>query len=234
MSVGLAVQSAEIRRDGVRLLGPLDVTVDGPGLTVVMGANGAGKSLFLRMAHGLIRPDAGSVNWAGRPAHATMASRGFMFQSPPLMRRSVAANIAFPLRAAGVAANARAERVAQVLDEMRLAPKAALPAAQLSGGERARMALARALVNAPKALLMDEPAAALDPASTRALEEMILQVAARGIPVLMSTHDIGQARRLAERVLFFAGGEITEDAPRDAFFSGPRSEAAVDYLEGRL
>ena len=230
----LRIEGAALRAGSTRLLGPLDLEVEGRGLTMIMGPNGAGKSLFLRLAQGLLRPSAGRVTWDGAPAHASMARRGFMFQAAPVMRRSVAANVAFPLQAAGVSGAPMKAKVTAILEETRLADKARMPAAQLSGGERQRMALARALVTDPQVLLMDEPSASLDPASTKALEGLIGQVVGRGTPVLMSTHDIAQARRLADRVLFFDAGVLADAAPRDSFFAAPASDAARRYLEGRL
>lgn len=232
MSAVLRCEGAAFAADGRVLLGPLDVEVPVQGITVVMGANGAGKSLFLRLAHGLLPPSRGRVLWGDAPAEATRQTRGFVFQSNPVLRRSVAQNVAFPLQAMGV--GDVASRVARALELARLTGKDHLPAARLSGGERQRMAMARALVAEPQVLLMDEPSASLDPGSTRALEQMIRDASSRGVKVLISTHDIGQARRLADTVLFFADGQLAEDAPAPMFFDAPTSEAARDYLEGRL
>ncbi|MHA3915079.1 energy-coupling factor ABC transporter ATP-binding protein [Halovulum sp. GXIMD14793] len=232
MSAALHLDGAGFAADGRTLLGPLDLQVAGQGITVVMGANGAGKSLFLRLSHGLLPVSQGRVSWGGRRADATRAERGFMFQNTPILRRSVAQNVAFPLQALGL--GEVASRVARVLDLARLTGKEHQPAARLSGGERQRMAMARALVIEPQALLMDEPSASLDPASTRALEYMIRQVVSDGVKVLIATHDIGQARRLADEVLFFNEGKLAEQAQAEAFFAAPASDAARAYLEGQI
>ncbi|MEO1274145.1 MAG: ATP-binding cassette domain-containing protein [Pseudomonadota bacterium] len=235
MSAAALVVEGACLRDGKRvLLGPVDLSLPGTGMTVVMGANGAGKSLFLKMAHGLLSPAEGRVLWGGELAAETVRRRGFVFQTPPVLRRSVLANVAFPLQAEGVPRRVRQARAREALARVRLAEKAGLPAARLSGGERQRMALARALIGAPTALLLDEPSASLDPASTAALEALISEVAGDGVKVLMTTHDIGQARRLAADVVFFAAGHLAETGPAEAFFARPRSEAAQAYLEGRL
>ncbi len=230
----LNMTGATVRRDGKTLLGPIDLDLSDPGITCVMGANGAGKSLFLRLAHGLLAPQTGTVTWDRVAAPLTVKDRGFVFQTPPILRRSVAANIAFPLRADGAGRAEAAVRVAALLDLVRLTDRARIPAAQLSGGERQRMALARALALDPKVVLMDEPSASLDPASTKALEDLVHDVSARGVKVIFSTHDIGQARRLAADILFFDGGALAEQAPSANFFDRPGSAAAVNYLRGTL
>ncbi|WP_112324036.1 ATP-binding cassette domain-containing protein [Oceanibium sediminis] len=234
MKAGLDIRDATLEAGGQRLLGPLTLQVQGPGITMIMGPNGAGKSLFLRLAHGLARPERGQVLWNDQPARGTMASRGFVFQSTPVLRRSVAANVGFPLQAQGVRGADRRARVADALRAARLDGRADQPAARLSGGERQRMALARALICDPVAVLLDEPSANLDPGSTAALEQLIRDSASRGVRIMMSTHDIGQARRLADRVLFFSEGTLVEQAPAADFFDAPRSEAARRYLGGLL
>ena len=232
MSAVLTMKSATFSADGTRLLGPLNFSLSAAGITAVMGANGAGKSLFLRLAHGLIQPTDGQVFWGDATAIATIRKRGFVFQNNPVMRRSVMANIAFPLIAAGL--EGTGERVQNALAMARLDDQAQLPAAQLSGGQRQRMALARALVTEPDVLLLDEPSASLDPASTKALEAMVQGVAEHGVKVVIATHDTAQARRLADDILFFDQGTLAEQATADTFFTAPESNAAHAYFEGRL
>lgn len=231
MSGNLKMTQATIREGGRDLLGPLNLSLDPTGVTAVMGANGAGKSLFLRLAHGLIAPDRGTVTWAGQHAVQSITARGFMFQTPPVLRRSVAQNVAFPLQAL---ARRDPAKVTAALAMARLTDRAQQPAARLSGGERQRMALARALVTDPNVLLMDEPSASLDPGSTKALEGMIAQAVARGIRVVMATHDIGQARRLADDVVFLADGALVLHAEVDTFFGDTAPKPVRDYLEGTL
>lgn len=230
----LAVAGAEVSENNLRLLGPVTLQLDNPGITVILGANGAGKSLFLRLIHGLIPPSAGSVNWNGVAAANSRSSRGFVFQNTPTMRRSVFANVAFPLVADGVASRERRERVAAALEQARLSNLSHIPAARLSGGERQRMALARAVVTRPATVLLDEPAASLDPASTKQLETMLREISVSGTKVLIATHDLGQARRLADDVLFFDSGKLVEHAPADGFFAAPSGETVRRYMEGRL
>ncbi|MFT5161398.1 MAG: tungstate transport system ATP-binding protein [Paracoccaceae bacterium] len=223
-----------IQSNGELILGPIDLRLNSPGITVIMGPNGAGKSLFLSAAHGLLEGVQGQIEWNGKPARTTRASRGFVFQTTPVLRRSVAGNIALPLVARGVKRAEQAERVAKALQGARLNADPRKPAAALSGGERKRLALARAIVTDPETLLLDEPAANLDPASTAGLEDILRRISQKGTKILMSTHDIAQARRLADDVLFFDGGELVEQAGARAFFASAQTEAAQRFLRGDL
>lgn len=204
------------------LLGPLNMAVQGTGVTAILGANGAGKSLLLKLCHGLITPSTGLVLWDGIANLPSRGQRGFMFQQTPIMRRSVAANVEFPLLALGFKRGERAALVADALTRARLLEKAGLPAAALSGGERQRMALARAMVTQPKSLLLDEPSASLDPVSTLALEVMIRDAAAAGTRVLLATHDWAQAQRLAGEVVLLENGQVAAHESVETFFTAER------------
>lgn len=231
---GLQVDRLAYRRDGVTLLSPVTLELASRGITVIVGANGAGKSLFLQLLHGLLTPAEGKVRWSGMSVEATRARRGYVFQKCPVMRRSVRDNVAFPLLAARVPRAERAAKIEEALEMARLSGKPDVPAAALSGGEQQRMALARALVTDPDVVLMDEPSASLDPASTRALEAIVREVSARGVKVLIATHDLGQAKRLAEDVLVFHSGSLVEFSPAGRFFTAPVSREARDYVAGVL
>jgi tungstate transport system ATP-binding protein len=201
-------------------------------LTVVMGPNGAGKSLLLRLLHGLIQPTGGGVYWGGRPLDESMRRRQAMvFQRPVLLRRSVAANIRFVMRLRGIDSPAR---VLAALEEVGLADRARQPARLLSGGEQQRLALARALAINPQVLFLDEPTANLDPFSMAAIESIIARVHQRGTKIVLVTHDVGQARRLADDVIFLNHGRLVEHSPAERFFTSPASAQARDYLAGRL
>ncbi len=201
--------------------------------TVVMGPNGAGKSLLLRMLHGIVQPSSGAVTWAGDVAsEAVRAKQAMVFQRPTLLRRSVEANIRFVLR--GLDASEARERTAQILSRSRLQHLAQAPARLLSGGEQQRLALARALALDPAILFLDEPCASLDPASTQAVEELIETAHAEGTKIVLVTHDIGQARRLADEVIFLHHGRIIEQAPAARFFAAPSTTAARAYLGGLI
>jgi tungstate transport system ATP-binding protein len=217
---------------GTRLIDGLDLRLAGAGITVIMGPNGAGKSLLLRLLHGLLAPTAGSVRWNGQALDEAVRKRqALVFQRPVLLRRSVLANLEFVLR---LVPDAPAGRALELLRHVGLAELAARPARRLSGGEQQRLALARALALEPELLLLDEPTASLDPASVIAIETLVAEARAAGTKVVFVTHDIGQARRLADDVVFLHRGRITEQSPADRFFAAPASAEAQAYLAGQL
>lgn len=229
----LKIRDASVRRRGKRLLGPVSLDLAGRGVTVVIGPNGAGKTTLLRMMHGLERVRGGSLEWAA-PRDEARRRQAFVFQTPIMMRRSVADSIAYPLRLAGVpraAARARAVAAARAAG---LGDILDVPAQMASGGEKQKLALARALIGGPEVLFLDEPCANLDGRATREFEEMLRRAAADGVRIVMSTHDMGQARRLADEVLFLARGELLEQGPADTFFARPESSEARAYLEGGI
>jgi tungstate transport system ATP-binding protein len=215
----------------LRILSDVSVTIESGAPTVILGPNGAGKSVLLRLLHGLLAPTGGHVTWAGQGAAQRQA---MVFQRPVLLRRSALANVMYPLRLAGVAAADRAPRAAQALDLVGLAALADRPARRLSGGEQQRLALARAAATQPEVLFLDEPCANLDPAATRKVEEIVATLAARGTKIVMTTHDLGQARRLAGDVVFLHAGRLVEHTPAARFFAEPASALAAAFLRGDL
>jgi len=219
---------------GLRLLDGIDFEVPRGAPVVVLGPNGAGKSLLLRLAHGLLVPTRGRVRWGGADAASPGAHQAMVFSEAVLLRRSVAANVAHALSVRGVSGAEREARVQRVLADTGLAVRAAQPARSLSSGERQRLALARAWAVAPEVLFLDEPTGSLDPAATAQVEAIVGRLAAEGRQIVMTTHDLGQARRIAGRVLFLHRGRLLEDAPAGAFFAGPASDEARAFLAGDL
>ena len=212
--------------------------------TVVLGANGAGKSLLLRIVHGLLRPSRGSLRWRGPgagqdhpplsresiPKDAQLRFQAMVFQRPVMMRRSVRANILYPLTLHGLSKHDANERADVALDLANLSEHAERPATLLSGGEQQRLAMARAWVLRPELLLLDEPAANLDPAATKQLEEMILSMHDEGVKIVMSTHDIAQAKRLAGEILFLHRGKMVEQSDAELFFHRPKTQQGQNFL----
>lgn len=198
--------------------------------TVLMGPNGCGKTTVLKLAMGLVAPTSGAITFGGGVAPA--GGRAIVFQKPVMLRRTAAANVAYALRVAGKSASEAT--VHRLLDLARIASLADRPARRLSGGEQQRLALARALACEPQVLFLDEPTSSLDPASTKLVEDIIAQVSASGIKVVMATHDIGQARRLAGDVVFLVKGWMIEHTAADRFFADPVSEEARRFLAGNL
>lgn len=229
----LQLEQAEVRRRGKRLLGPLDLTLGPGGITVVVGPNGSGKTTLLRVMHGVERLSRGRAVWAV-PQAVAERHQTFVFQSPIMLRRSVAANLRYPLALHGVPRQAQDEAVLHWAEQIGLAGALDTPAPRLSGGERQKLALARALVTQPEVLFLDEPCASLDGAATLAIEGLLQDARARGVRIVMATHDMGQARRLADDGLFVLGGTIAEAAPKDIFFGAPVTAPLKAFLNGDI
>jgi tungstate transport system ATP-binding protein len=207
----------------------LDIPSGAP--TVLLGPNGSGKTTLLKLAMGLIVPTAGRITH-GDGSSALAARNSFVFQKPVMLRRTAGANVAFALAAAGQSADMTIIR--RLLDQVGLGDVRDRPARKLSGGEQQRLALARALARDPDTLFLDEPTASLDPAATKAVEKIIAGIASAGAKIVMSTHDVGQARRLAGDVVFLAKGSVVEHTPAARFFVTPATEAACRFLAGDL
>jgi tungstate transport system ATP-binding protein len=206
----------------------------GPGSpTILIGPNGAGKTTLLRAAMGLIPVTRGQITWGGRE-NAPPDRRAILFQRPTMLRRSAAGNLRYALAAAGIARDIRKERTAELLALVGLEGLEQRPARRLSGGEQQRLALARALARDPAVLFLDEPTASLDPAATKAIEDIVRAVTARGVKVVMSTHDLGQAKRLAGDIALLHRGRLIENAQASQFFAGPRSEEGRRFIAGEL
>ena len=217
---------------GKRLLDDVDLRLSTGPVTMIMGPSGAGKSLLLRLLHGLAEPTSGRVLWDGQPLdEAARKRQAMVFQRPVLLRRSVAANVDFVLHLRQAEDPGRRR---EMLERVGLAGLEGRPARLLSVGEQQRLALARALVLSPDILFLDEPTASLDPASVLTIEEIVRTEHDRGIKIIFVTHDLAQAKRLADEVVFLHRGRLLEHETAERFFAGPRSEAAKNYLAGRI
>jgi tungstate transport system ATP-binding protein len=201
--------------------------------TVLIGPNGSGKTTLLRVAMGLAPPSVGRVTWDG-VEDVPPIRRAIVFQRPVMLRRSAAANIRYAMKAAHIASDRHDARLAELLSLVGLDGMASRPARRLSGGEQQRLALARALARDPSALFLDEPTASLDPAATKAVEDIIRSIAASGIKIVMATHDLGQVRRLAEDVVLLVRGQVVEHAPAEQFFTAPARPETAAFLRGDL
>jgi len=224
----LTVRDVTLRFGDVTVLDAVTLDLGPSGCTVVIGPNGAGKSLLLKLLHGLMLPTSGRIDWAGRTPQQATAQQALVFQKPVLLRRSVAENIDFVLKARGL----DRRRTPDLLAHVGLSHKSAQPARLLSGGEAQRLALARALATDPQVLFLDEPTASLDPASVLAIEAIVSEARARGMRIILVTHDMGQARRMADDVVFVHRGRVAEQGPAPAFFDGPQTQAARNHLNG--
>lgn len=231
----LSVEHLVFEVGGHRLIDDVDLTIAEGETTVLVGPNGAGKSMLLRLLHGLLLPTGGVVRWAlpeGR--RGRVKAHAMVFQKPVMLRRSVFANLTHALAAAGQGWFARRLRTGAALERFHLEPLADRPARVLSGGEQQRLAIARAWALDPEVLFLDEPTSQLDPSATRMIEEMITMLSDEGRTIVMATHDLGQAKRIADRILFVQAGRIREDAPARQFFDHSTTEAARAFLAGDL
>jgi len=225
MADPIRTNAVTLEAGGSRRLGPLTLSLCATGTTVIMGPNGAGKSLLLRLLHGLIAPSSGTIESGGRQA--------MVFQRPVMLRRSVEANLLFALRRGNTRENV-AQRCDDILTEIGLRDRARQPARALSGGEQQRLALARALALNPQILFLDEPTASLDPSATLAIEQTVRQAGTDGTKIVLVTHDIGQARRLADEVVFLHDGRLCEHTLASEFFDAATSPQARAYLSGQI
>ncbi|MHA7776670.1 ATP-binding cassette domain-containing protein [Roseibium sp. M-1] len=231
----LEVRSLGFSVGGEKLLSGIDLKVRRGSRTLLMGPNGAGKSLLLRLMHGLIDPDEGAILWqGGRMDARSRQSQAMVFQRPVLLRRSVLANLKFALGVRGLRGGERARKIQDALAAGGLDHLARRPARVLSGGEQQRLSLVRALACDPDLLFLDEPTANLDPASTAAIESMVLEANARGVTIVLVTHDAGQARRLGEDLVFLQDGTVVETGPVDQVLTHPKSEPVRAWRDGRL
>jgi len=200
--------------------------------TIILGSNGAGKSVLMRLCHGLLVPTSGSIEWRG--GVNGRSRQAMVFQRPVMLRRSALANIVYGLRLAGISAHESEMRARDVLEAVGLERFAGRPARVLSGGEQQRLALARAWALGPEVLFLDEPTANLDPGATREVESLIGQIRAGGTKIVMTTHNLGQAKRLGDEILFLSQGRLVERTPVDQFFTKPASAEADAFLKGEL
>ncbi|MGC1504455.1 MAG: ATP-binding cassette domain-containing protein [Sulfitobacter sp.] len=231
MSVSLA--NVVVKRRGKLVLGPVNLDIGADGFTIVMGPNGAGKTTLLKVLHGVERVSSGTVQWSVPDDQARQA-QAYVFQSPIMLRRSVRQNLAYPLQLLGLDKSEIAQRVIHWAKSIGLEEALDSPAPRLSGGEKQKLALGRALIRHPKVLFLDEPCANLDGRSTREIETLLTAATAAGTRIIMTTHNIGQAKRLAGNILFLLNGAVHESGAASDFFTGPRTPEAKAFLKGDI
>jgi tungstate transport system ATP-binding protein len=213
-----------------------DVTLEieaGPS-TIILGANGAGKSVLMRLMHGLLDPTSGRVTWLEKDRASSRRRQAMVFQRPVMLRRSALANVTYALELAGVSPAERDIQALAALEEVGLRHAAHRPARVLSGGEQQRLALARAWALHPEVLFLDEPTASLDPGATREIENVIRAFDASGTKIVMATHNLGQARRLGDEVIYLHHGRVMERTPVEQFFAQPSTPEAAAFIKGEL
>jgi tungstate transport system ATP-binding protein len=229
----LAVEHVTVKFGGLTALSDVTFSLARREILALIGPNGAGKTTLIRAAMGLVQPSQGRITWGGR-ADNPPVRRAIVFQRPVMLRRSASGNIRYALRSSGIPAAEHKGRIGEVLALVGLGHIADRPARRLSGGEQQRLALARALARDPAVLFLDEPTASLDPAATKAIEDVVRTVSERGIKVVMSTHDIAEARRLAGDIVMLHHGRVIETGAATSFFNSPKTGEAKTFLAGEL
>ena len=230
--VSLRLENATVDIGSRRILDRVGVTFVTGSRSIIIGPNGAGKSTLLRLCHGLLRPSSGSVEWGGGATNSLR--QAMVFQRPVMLRRSAIANVVFALAAAGVPRREREARAFAAMERAGVSELAMRPARTLSGGEQQRLALARAWALDPLVLFLDEPTANLDPGASAEVERLIVAIDAAGTKIIMTTHNLGQAKRLGNDICFLHQGRLVEHAAAADFFRGPRSEIARSFIRGEL
>ncbi|TDP74991.1 ATP-binding cassette domain-containing protein [Roseateles toxinivorans] len=228
MTALLRLDAATVRFGDHTALHPTTLQIQSGERLMLLGANGSGKTTLLRVLHGL-------QLFEGRRLLADQVLRQAMVaQRPFLLSLSVWHNVVLALWLAGVPRGQRPERARQALARVGLTDMAQRPARVLSGGQQQRLALARAWGLQPQLLFLDEPTANLDPGAKREVEALIEAFAAEGMTLVMSTHNLGQAKRLGTRVLYLEAGKVLADLSPQAFFNGPLPQEAQLFLKGEL
>jgi len=230
----LRLEHVHYRIGSQTLLHDIDLVIDGGDPTLLLGPNGAGKTLLLKLCHGVLQPSSGRVRWNLTDQADARQQQAMVFQHPALLRRSARANIDYVLKLRGAPASERHPRTTEALEFAGLTRLADRAARALSGGEQQRLILARAWALKPRVLFLDEPTSNLDPSATRLVEELIRSIHEGGTKIVMTTHDLGQARRLAGDIVFLHNGHVVERASTEEFFTRPQDDAAKAFLQGEL
>tara|TARA_B100000123_G_scaffold32758_1_gene21877 strand:+ start:998 stop:1753 length:756 start_codon:yes stop_codon:yes gene_type:complete len=218
--------------DERKILSSLNLSINSDDVTVIMGPNGAGKSIFLKILNGILTPTSGSITWNNKKQFSdTLNTQAFVFQKPILLRRSVIANLDYMDSVLG---NKKKISKDRLLEIVQLKKQKSQPARMLSLGEQQRLSLVRSLMLRPNLLLLDEPTANLDPASTKIIEDIILNLKMMGIKIIFVTHNILQAKRIADEIIFLNEGKMVEHLNKQEFFSNSKSIEVQNYLNGIL
>lgn len=230
----LEIDQVEFAAGGTAIISGISARIEAGPRTIILGPNGAGKSVLMRLCHGLLEPTAGRIVWHGARNGDIRRHQAMVFQRPVMLRRSALANVVYGLQLAGKSRRESEMRAMDVLEVVGLDRQAHQPARVLSGGEQQRLALARAWALGPDVLFLDEPTANLDPTSTHDIEGIVNAIHASGTKIIMTTHNLGQARRLGDEILFISKGRLMEHTPIDRFFREPASAEAAAFIKGEL
>ena len=215
-----------------QIINNVNISIQSKGITVIMGPNGSGKSVLIRLLQGLLTPTTGYISYNSNLLDKSIRRRQAMvFQNPTLLRRTVLSNMAFADSIDGKTDIIHCKRLLSLLG---LKEFQSYPAQLLSAGEKQRLALARALVLQPYILFLDEPTANLDPASIQLIEDIVKNASKSGVKIIFITHDIGQAKRIADDIIFINKGKILEYTETNLFFQTPQTKETAAYLDGNI
>lgn len=232
----LTVEDLVLDVKGKKLINNLSFKCEANGITALMGPNGAGKSLTLRLLHNLIKKTSGTIRWNNvKNKKQIQNAQAMVFQKPVLLRRSVIENLRYNLNVKNIKNKAEQDKlIDEALSKAGLQDQAHNPARLLSGGEQQKLAMARALMDNPSILFLDEPTASLDPNATLVIEDLIKEADKKGTKVILVTHDIGQAKRLAEEIVFLNQGQVSEQGQAQEMIANPQSKPAQQYFSGEI
>ena len=229
----LITENLVVKFEGKHILGPIDLKIDKGDIAVILGPNGSGKTSLLKALHGILKPKEGTVRWSCLETES-IRKQMFVFQTPIMLRRSVFENLTYPLLLRKISKEQVKYQAARWLDRIDLRTSMQVPATRLSGGEKQKLALARALITEPEMLFLDEPCASLDGKTTFEIEGLLQSCVADGTTIMMSTHDIGQAKRLAKNIYFLNKGLLESIQPAKTFFIKPLSRNASKFIAGDI
>ena len=228
----ICIKDLSLIVDKRKILSSLNLSINSDDVTVIMGPNGAGKSIFLKILNGILTPTSGCITWNNKKQFSdTINTQAFVFQKPILLRRSVIANLDYMDSVLGYKKKISKDRLLEIVQ---LKKQKNQPARMLSLGEQQRLSLIRSLMLRPNLLLLDEPTANLDPASTKIIEDIILNLKMMGIKIIFVTHNILQAKRIADDIIFLNEGKMVEHLNKQEFFSNSKSIEVQNYLNGIL
>ena len=229
----LITENLVVEFEGKHILGPIDLKIDKGDIAVILGPNGSGKTSLLKALHGILKIKLGTVRWSCLKTES-IGKKMFVFQTTIMLRRSVFENLTYPLLLRKISKEQANYQASQWLDRIDLRTSMQVPATRLSGGEKQKLALARALITEPEMLFLDEPCASLDGKTTYEIESLLQSCVANGTTIMMSTHDIGQAKRLAKNIYFLNKGILESIQPAKTFFIKPLSQNASKFIAGDI
>ena len=225
----ITIRDLSFNVEGKALLQNTSLSLSGEGITVLLGANGAGKTIFLKLLAGLLTPCSGTIT--SNKKTLAIKTCSFVSQEPVILRRTVLKNMLFVLQRITPEESTLAK---ELLRMMGLNNKENQNALTLSAGERQRLCLARAIITNPEILLLDEPTANIEPNSTTLIEKYLIQKVRSFRKIFFVTHDINQARRLADEIVFIDTGRVIEHSSSETFFKNPKTKEARKYISGKI